>query len=199
MWKIVLLVLAVFILGHLAVRYVRKNPLDPVIEGGQLVVQSRDDRVRFTRNGAVSGRYFVIDATSEDWTTFPVNLRLRVIDAPVAIDYMRQYPDFHLYRSESSARLANAGSFVALIAANRGIYGTLRGLVDDDDSRAAGGGEHLCVSLSGEALSIASAESLEDGVDRTAALAQQDGDAPVVYVENADVDDCKDWLAPGKH
>jgi len=41
MWKVVALMLAVFILGQLAVRYVRKNPLDPTIEA-QIVALMRD-------------------------------------------------------------------------------------------------------------------------------------------------------------
>ncbi|MFI5314816.1 MAG: hypothetical protein ACHQ6T_03890 [Myxococcota bacterium] len=196
MWKIVLLVLAVFILGHFMVRYVRKNPLDPVIEGGQVVVESQDEEVRFTRNGAVEGRYFIVDAASEDWTRSPVNLKVMVIDADNALGYMRDYPDFHLYGSESGARLANIAVPIALIAANRGTYGTLFGLVQDDDARAVGGGERLCLRVSGEALSVASAESLEDGRDETDDLSRRIGQEPIIYVESADVDDCRDWLAP---
>ncbi len=69
MWKVVALMLAVFILGQLAVRYVRKNPLDPTIEGNQIAVESQDYRVHFQRDGAVAGTYFISDAKSEDWTS----------------------------------------------------------------------------------------------------------------------------------
>lgn len=199
MWKVVLLLLAVFVLGHFAVRYIRKNPLDPVIEDGQVVVESQEDQVRFTRNGPVAGSYFIVDADSEDWTNRPVNLRLHVLDVQSAIGYMRTYPDFHLYRSESVARLAGVAMSLQVVAANRETYGELRGLLSDHDSRSSEGGERLCVTLSGESLSLASAESLEDQTDHTGLISHLVGDTPILYVESADIGDCSDRLAAGKH
>jgi hypothetical protein len=199
MWKVVLLLLAVFILGHLAVRYIRKNPLDPVIEGDQVVVESQENKVRFTRNGAVAGSYFVVDAESRDWTTTPVNLWLRVLDVQSAAGYMHTYPDFHLYRSESVERLAGVAMSLQVVAANRETYGELRGLIGDHESRSSEGGERLCVTLSGEALSLASAESLDDETDSTSSVARLTSDTPILFVESADVGDCAERLAGGKH
>jgi hypothetical protein len=198
MWKVALFLLAVFLLGHLVVRYIRKSPLDPVIEGNQVVVESQDDEVRFSRNGAVSGSYFIVDAKSEDWTDRPVNLRLHVLDVQSAADYQRSYPDFHLYRSESVNRLSGVAMSLQLVAANRETYGVLRGLFDDHESRMSNGGERLCLNVSGEALSLASAESLDDHTDRTPFVARLTGDDPIVFVESADVADCADRFAGQK-
>jgi len=195
MWKVVALMLAVFILGQLAVRYVRKNPLDPTIEGNQIAVESQDYRVHFQRDGAVAGTYFISDAKSEDWTSKPVNARLRVFGLQTGSEYLRGYADFHLYGSESGARLANAATSLSLVAASREVYGTLRGLLDRHERRERGGGERLCVTLSGTALSIASAESLEDGRDVTVRLAHENDGEPIVYADQLDVDDCADLLA----
>lgn len=197
MWKVVAFVLAVFILGHFAVRYVRKNPLDPVNEGAEIAVESLDYRVRFQRNGAVAGTYFVSDATSEDWTSRPLNARLEVFGLQTASEYMRGYADFHLYGSSSGARLANVATPLSLIAANRESYGMLRALLDRHARRADDGGERLCVTLSGEALSLASAVSLEDGHDATATLTNGNDGEPVVYADRIDFADCTKVLAAG--
>ncbi len=51
------------------------------------------------------------------------------------------------------------------------------------------------MTLSGTALSIASAESLEDGRDVTVRLAHENDGEPIVYADQLDVDDCADLLA----
>ncbi|HKC49232.1 MAG TPA: hypothetical protein VKF60_00455, partial [Myxococcota bacterium] len=168
-------------------------------EGNQIAVESQDYRVRFERDGAVAGSYFISDAKSEDWTSKPVNARLRVFGLQTGSEYLRGYPDFHLYRSASSTRLENAAASLSLVAANREIYGTLRGLLDRHERRERSGGERLCVTLSGTALSIASAESLEDGRDVTARLAHENDGEPIVYADQLDVEDCSDLLAAVPH
>jgi len=199
MWKVVLLLLAVFVLGRFVVRYVRKSPLDPEVQGSEVVVQSQDDEVHLTRNGPVGGTYFVVDAKNENWTDQPADLRLQVLDKSSAADYLRSYPDFHLYRSESVARVAGSAMPLELVAADRETYGELRDLLGDHESRMSGGGERLCIRLSGQALSVASAKSLEDDTDRTSYVARLTADVPIVYVESADVDDCVQLLAAAKH
>ena len=42
MWKAVLLLVALMVAGHFAVQYLRTNPLDPVFEGGELVVETSE-------------------------------------------------------------------------------------------------------------------------------------------------------------
>jgi hypothetical protein len=195
MWKVVAFLLAVFILGHFAIRYVRKNPLDPQIDdGGDVVVESRDYRVHFDRNGAVAGTYFLSSATNLDWTSHAVNARLQVFGSQAGTDYMREYPDFHLYGSASGQRLADVATPLSLIAANRETYGVLFQLLDRNAQRVSDGGERLCVTLSGEVLSVSAAESLEDGRDATASLGQTSSE-PTVYVDKLDYADCSDVVA----
>lgn len=193
MWKVVLLVLAVFILGHLAIRYVRKNPLDPEIVDSQVVVESQDFKVHFRRSGNVEGTYFVAKAESEDWTPRPVNATLHVFGMQDGTEYARSFADFHVLGSESSARLDAIATPLSLVAANRETYNELAGLVDDHESRASSKGERLCLTLSGEALSIEAAESLEDGHDVTHTVTQTNT-APIVYVDKLDVGDCTEML-----
>jgi hypothetical protein len=194
MWKVVALVLAVFVLGHLAVRYVRKNPLAPRVVDSLVVVDSQDYEVSFRRSGEVSGTYFVAGVTSDDWSARPVNATLAVFGLQTGTEYTRSYADFHLYGSETSDRLSHVAEPLSVVAASRPVYGELRGLLDDYARRAGRGGERLCVTLSGEALAVASAESLEDGRDVTHTVLQGNT-SPIVWVDQLEVQDCRDLLA----
>jgi hypothetical protein len=194
MWKVVLLLLAVFILGPLVVRYVLKNPLDPSVDGNEVVVESQEYEVHFTRAGPLSGTYLVVNAESEDWSAQPVNALLSVVPLHEASDYLRAYPEFHLYGEQSNAQIAGIGRPLSLIAASRLVYGGVRGLVDLYGSRNAGHGERLCVTVSGDTLQLASVQGLEDRQDHTAVLARY-GDEAVVFAETLSVSDCAKLLA----
>jgi hypothetical protein len=193
-WKVVLLLLAVFILGPLVVSYMLKNPLDPVADGNEVVVQSQDYVVHFTRAGPLSGTYLVVGADQEDWTAQPVNAILQVVPLAEATDYLRAYPEFHLYGSQAGAQVGTLARPLSIVAGSRPSYSALRGLLDLHQSRSAGHGERLCVTVSGDALTIASAEGLEDGQDHTGVLAHL-GEAPIVYVEALSVADCAKLVA----
>lgn len=189
-----LLLLAVFILGPLVVRYVLKNPLDPSVDGNEVVVESQDYEVHFTRGGPLSGTYLVVRAESEDWTAKPVNALLGVVPLDEASDYLRAYPEFHLYGEQSNAQIAGLAQPLSIIAASRLTYSGVRGLVDLYESRNAGHGERLCLTVSGETLQLASVQGLEDRADHMGVLAHL-GEEAVVYAETLAVDDCAKLLA----
>ena len=194
MWKVVVLLLALFVLGHFAVRYMRRNPLDPTVEGRQVVVTSQSYEVRFARNGPVKGTYFVADAETRDYSDRPLNAQLWVIDADTARDYMKSYPDFHLYGSDSSQRLRDVAGQLAVVAATSPAYSDLHSLLDEDDERAATHGEHLCVTITGTSLTPESASSLESGDDDPGAAQRLIGDTAVVFAEKVNVADCVKML-----
>ncbi|HTO54520.1 MAG TPA: hypothetical protein VMR50_14135 [Myxococcota bacterium] len=196
MWKVAAFLLAALVVGHYGLRYVRGNPLEPRLEGSELAVVSRDHAVRFQRDGAFGGTYFVSDVESTDWSSEPVNLRLRVFEATLAREYMRGYPDFHLYGSDSSARVAGGAAGLSLIAANRGTYGDLRALLDRHEERASKGGERLCVTLQGESLHLVAARFLDDDHDSTKTVEDMESGSSVVYADRLDVVDCAALWGP---
>jgi len=193
-WKIVAIVLALAAAGHLAVRYLPRNPLGPSVDGGEVVVTSQDYEVRFARNGPVKGSYFVFDAESRDFSDRPLNAVLWVIDADAARDYSNSYPDFHLYGSDSSERLRDVAGQIAVVAATSPAYADLRALVAEDDERATMHGERLCVTLIGTSLTPESAASLDSGDDDPTAVQRLIGDTPVVFADKVKVADCVKML-----
>jgi len=198
MWKVVAFVLAVGLLGHLVVRYLRANPLGPVVEGRQVVVTSQAYEVRYDQSGPVAGTYFVSVAESRDLTDRPVNAVLWVIEAGAARDFMRGYPDFHLYGSDSSERLRNVASPLAVVASSSSTYSDLLRLLDLHETRASKRGERLCVSVSGTALTPASAVSLESGGEAPGAAPRLVGEMPVVFANSLEVGDCVKLLAAAR-
>jgi hypothetical protein len=190
MWKVVLFLVVLFVAGHFAVQYIRTNPLDPEIEGGEVVVETKEYEVHLNREGPTHGVYLVDAAKSIDWSNEPANVELSLVDFTEARDFLRAYPDFHRYGSVPGLNLENSATRVALIGANRLAYGALRDLVDDYDDRVHAHGERLCLTISGEALRVSSAQSIDEGTDRTEGFQKSDESRQRVFADQVRVDDC---------
>jgi hypothetical protein len=193
MWKPVLIVLLLVAAGHVAVRYLRTNPLDPVVDGGEVVVETNEYEVRFAREGPAGGVYLIAAAHSDDFTNQPQNASLAVLDLATARAYLQAYPDFRRYGSPPGVELANVSSTLAVVASNRIAYGNLLRALSLFERRATEGGERLCVQVSGESLAIASAVALSNGSDHTAMFARP-GDR-AVFADKIRVDDCSKVVA----
>jgi hypothetical protein len=194
MWKVALLLIALFVVGHFAVRYLRTNPLDPVLEGGQLVVETTEHEVRFSLDGPVQGTYLVAKAESQDFGDEPVNATLSVVDLATTREYLRAHPNRLAYGSGIDLQLENLSAPLALIAANRLAYGELRGLIDRYEDRVQDGGKWLCVTISGDALGVDAAESLDSGVDATALYVNRAGAKRLLLATLMRVEDCDESL-----
>lgn len=186
----ILIVVLLLVAGHFAVRYLRTNPLDPVVQGGEVVVETNEYEVHFAREGPAGGVYMVESARSEDWTNQPQNASLSVIDFATARAYLGAYPDFRRYGSPSGLDLGNVSSKLALVAANRVAYGDLRNVLDLFEERAAKSGERICVNISGESLALASAVSLDGRGDHTEMFRNQSDGRQAVFADHIQVDDC---------
>ncbi len=197
MWKAALFLIALFVAGHFAVRYLRTNPLGPVLEGGELVVETSEHVVRFSLDGPVEGTYLVAKAESKDFGDEAVNASLSVVDLAATRDYLRGHPDHLTYGSVTDLQLENLAAPLALIAANRLTYGDLRGLIDRYDERVEENGKWLCVTISGEALGVAAAESLERGTDATSTFVRRTDATRLLLATRMRVEDCAERLADG--
>lgn len=197
MWKVLLILVLLVVAGHFAVRYLRTNPLDPVVQGGEVVVQTNEYEVHFAREGPADGVYLVANAKSEDYTNQPQNASVSVIDFATARSYFTAYPDFRHYGLPAGLQLDNVSSKLALLASNRIAYGNLLHMLDVYQERADKGGERLCVRISGEALSLTSAVDLDDGDDHTGTFQSSFESQRAVLAKTIDVDDCSALVAHG--
>jgi len=196
MWKIALCLVLLFVAGHFAVRYLRTNPLDPVLENGELTVSTSEHEVTFALEGAVEGSYLVAQARSRDWSDEPANAALAVVDLAVAKDYLRSHPELHGYGPATSGlQLENLSAPLDLIAANRLAYGDLHGLVDSYADRVEEHGNWLCLSIGGDALRVTSARTLEGRTDSTGSFTKRAEAARLLLVTRVRVEDCKELFA----
>jgi hypothetical protein len=195
MWKAVLALLALVVLGHFSVRYLRSNPLGPTLDGDELVVETSEYVVRFSFEGPVEGTYLVARAESEDYGDEPVNASLSLVGLGSLRDYLRARPESHTYGPATEAQLDNLAQRVAIVAENRLAYGRLRDLVGRFEDRHEDQGAWLCVGVSGEAIGVSSAESLANGANATATVMKSTDSARLVLASQLRVEDCDDALA----
>ena len=195
MWKIAICLVLLFVAGHFAVRYLRTNPLDPVIENGALTIATTEHEVSFALEGAVEGSYLVAKAVSRDLSDEPANAALSVVDLAAARDYLRSHPDLHGYGSATDPQLENLSAPLALIAANRLAYGELHGLVESYTERVEDHGKWLCLTIAGDALRVTEARTLDGRSDSTASYTKRTEDAQLLLATRVSVEDCARLLA----
>jgi hypothetical protein len=197
MWKVALLLVALMVAGHFAVRYLRTNPLSPTLEGGQLVVETSEHVVRFALDGPVEGTYLVAKLQSDDFGDAPVNATFSAVGFAATRQYLSAHPENSGYGSISEIQIANFAEPIALIAANRIAYGELRGLVDLYQSRVEEHGKWLCLTVTGEALGVDSAESSVSGADATSLFVKRADSTRLLMAKHLQVDDCAELLSAG--
>jgi len=194
MWKAALLIVALMVAGHFAVRYLRTNPLAPTLEGGELVVETTEHLVRFSMDGPVEGTYLVAKLESNDFGDEPVNATFSAVGFAATRQYLAAHPEHSVYGSMSELQIANLAAPLALIAANRIAYGELRSLIDRYAERVGEKGKWLCVTISGEALGVESAESSISGADATSLFVKRADTTRLLMARNLQVDDCEELL-----
>ncbi len=195
MWKLALGLVVLFVAGHFAVRYLRTNPLDPLVEGRVLIVDTQEHEVRFALDGPVEATYLVTNATRRDWSDEPENALLSVVDFRTTSEILRAHPDQHAYGSGADLQLENLSAPLALIAGNLLAYGDLIGLIDDYAARVEEQGSWLCVTVSGQALRFTAAELLGDGGDTTAMFSKRLDARRSLLATRVTVEDCTERVA----
>lgn len=187
MGKIALALVLLAVGGHFSVRFVRTNPLAPVFEGGELVVETADHQVRFALDGPVEGTYLLVSAERRDWKQSPINVELVVrswAKAPAPLDESARAP------------LEPLAETLSLVGASPLAYHDLRALLSSYEAREAAGGERVCVTLAGNALVVASAIHLETRRDAKPEVAGRLSDSRVLLIDRIESLDCGGLLRP---
>jgi hypothetical protein len=162
----------------------------PRVEGREVVVETQDLEVHFTRGAALSEAYMVFGGTH-------AQLRNNVGDALLSTLAMRhaslihqRYPDFHLCKSPGAAQAKRYIEAINFIGAARGARRAVREAVDVHAERIRAGGERTCISISGAALSFDSVSLKADGRDVTGEFGQALRANPYYLAEEAELVDC---------
>ena len=160
------------------------------VEGRQVVVETQDLEVRFTRGAAFSEAFMIFGGTNAD-------MRNNVSDALLSTLAMRHaslihqhYPDFHLCKSPGAAQAKRYIEASNFIGTTRNARRAIREAVDVHAERIRGGGERTCISIAGAALSFDSVSLKEDGRDVTGDFGQALRLNPYYLAEEAELVDC---------
>jgi hypothetical protein len=166
----------------------------PHIQGREVVVETRDMEVRFTRGAAFSEAYMVFGGTNAE-------LRNNVSDALLATLAMRhaslihqRYPDFHLCKSPGAAQAQRYIESMNFIGTTRSARRAVREAVDVHAERIRSGGERTCISIAGAALSFDSVSLKDDGRDVTGEFGPALQLNPYYLAEEAELVDCASLL-----
>ena len=160
------------------------------VEGRQVVVETQDLEVRFTRGAAFSEAFMIFGGTNAD-------MRNNVSDALLSTLAMRhaslihqRYPDFHLCKSPGAAQAKRYIEASNFIGTTRSARRAVREAVDVHAERIRGGGERTCISIAGAALSFDSVSLKEDGRDVTGEFGHALRLNPYYLAEEAELVDC---------
>jgi hypothetical protein len=160
------------------------------MQGRQVVVETQDMEVRFTRGAAFSEAFMVFGGTNAD-------MRNNVGDALLAALAMRhaslihqRYPDFHRCKSPGAAQAQRYVESMNFIGSTRSARRAVREAVDLHAERIRGDGERTCISVAGAALSFDSMSLKRDGRDVTGEFGPALRLNPYYLAEEAELVDC---------
>ncbi len=190
-----LIVLAIFAaLAPLALEGFGGNPLDPELEGRQVLVHTEDFDVRFDRIGGVSESYMLFGATDGEMRNSFTN----VYAAGLAVRHARliaaRYPDFHLCKSPGAKQAQKLTESVAFVAADGATRSTLLEAVTRHEESIQAGGERICLRLDGDRLSLDSIVHRDQAIDMTAEVGGRMTDTDFYFVRDAAIEECRDLL-----
>ncbi len=166
----------------------------PRVEGRQVVVETRDLEVRFTRGAAFSEAFMIFGGSHADMRNMVGDALLSTLAMRHASLIHQRYPDFHLCKSPGAAQAKRYIEAMQLIGSTRGTRRALREAVDVHAERLRAGGERTCISITGAALAFDSVSLKADGRDVSGDLGQALRMNPYYLAEEAELLDCATLL-----
>ncbi len=181
--------------GYLLIDKVGVNPFGgPSVSGREVVVETQQLRVRFSKVGSFSDSFMVFGGNNARMTN-------RVEDATMGTLAMRHaelihqtYPDFHRCASPGAAQAQRLTETSNFIGANGSAKRTLREAVDLHGERVRGNGERTCLSMTGAQLVFESVELKQDGRDVTGEFGRAFEGGSYYLAESVELPSCEALL-----
>jgi hypothetical protein len=170
------------------------NPLDPSVEGREIVLQTDDLEVRFERYGSVSETYMLFGGTNGEMRNSISNVFVSGLAIRHASFIAQRYPKFYRCSSPGAAQAKQLIENMALVAADGSTRNTLQEAVAVHDEAVATGGDRTCLQFRGEQISLRSAKHREGGFDLTPQLEKGYRQTDFFFVSDAEISDCKELL-----
>ncbi len=170
------------------------NPLDPRLEGRQVLVHADEFDVRFDRIGDLSESYMLFGGTDGEMHNSFTN----VYAAGLAMRHARliaaRYPDFHKCKSPGAPKAQKLTESLAFVAADGPTRRTLLKAVELHDESIAKGADRVCISLEGDRLSLDSVVHRAQAIDMTAEITGRMSQTGFYFVRKAEIAECQSLL-----
>lgn len=170
------------------------NPLQPSVQGREVVIQTDDLEVRFERYGAVAETYMLFGGTDAEMTNSISNVLVSGLAIRHASFIAQRYPKFYMCSSPGAAQAKQFVEDMALIAADGATRDTLKRAITLFADSLASGGDRTCLRFGGEQISLRSAKHREEGFDLTPEFAKGYRQTDFFFVNDAEIVDCKALL-----
>jgi hypothetical protein len=189
-----LAILAPLLIDGVSLDALSGNPLDPTVEGSQVLIQTRDLDVRFDRVGELDESYMLFGGVDGELQNSISNVVVSGLAVRHAALIAQRYPDFHKCKSPGAAQAKRLLEPMAWIASDGSTRGTLRKALALHEKSVRSGGERTCLAVSGERLMLGSAKHRSQDFDLTGQLGDGYRGTDFYLVTDAELADCKSLL-----
>jgi hypothetical protein len=166
MGRVVVFVLLI-VAGYWLMNTLGVSGLGPRVDGRQLVIETSDLEVSFSRMGDLSESFMVFGGNNDQLKNSMTHVTLSALAMPHVRTIHQSYPDFHECKSPGAPQAQRLTETMSLIGADRGAQSALIDVVNLHKQQVGGGGERTCVTLTGAQLDLDSVRLRHDGTDIT--------------------------------
>jgi hypothetical protein len=164
------------------------------LDGSQVVLETEDFEVRFSRLGTDSGAYMVFGGLNDPLRNNFSHAHMATLAIRHAQLIGATYPDFHMCSSPGAAQAKRLTEDLSFLGATRSARNALIEAVDLHAERIRNGGERTCIHVTGGALMLDSVHLKSDGRDLTADVARAHRNTHFYLAEEAAIADCASLL-----
>jgi hypothetical protein len=161
------------------------------VDGRQLVIETSDLEVRFSRVGDLSESFMVFGGDNDQRKNSMTHVTLSALAMPHVMMISQSYPDFHRCESPGAPQAQSLTETMSLIGADRGAQSALIDMVDLHKKRVGGSGERTCVTLTGAQLELESVRLRHDGTDITREVRPALRHTRFYVVDTVEAPDCQ--------
>jgi hypothetical protein len=177
--------------GYWLVNTLGVSGLGPRVDGRQLVIETSDLELRFSRMGDLSESFMLFGGDNDQRKNSMTHVTLSGLAMPHVRTIQQSYPDFHKCNSPGAPQAQRLTKSMSLIGADRGAQSALVDAVNLYKKRVGGGGERTCVTLTGAQLELDSVRLKHDGTDITREVRPALSHNRFYVADDVEIPDCQ--------
>jgi hypothetical protein len=181
-------------IGYLMWNHLRVTDPGLRMEGDQIVMDTDDFEVRFSRTEPISESFMVFGGMNKQLKNSLSHVTLAGLPLHHAVSIQRSHPDFHQCKSPGARQAQQLIETLNFVGETKSAKRNLIDVVDTHEDRVNGGGARTCVTITGARLEIASVQLKANGMDITKDVAPRFGHSSFYLASYVDVPDCQSLM-----